>query len=155
MRNGFEETVLDMFYDHFKQWFTDLENPKIDITNRESVDQFLKDVLWDKNDTPFLITFWRYMASGYIKENSILYENFIIGDLHQYCTGTIENTDVEAEQIWIVALQNYLDVAFEIVQVQADGSASTLKLPEGVEHDPTKFVSNLLFTPGHYDALYT
>ena len=96
------------------------------------------------------------MISGYLKENAIIYSPFVdLGDIHGYCDRNVDGVDIEAEQISIIGIVNYLEIAAEIVQVQDDGSAPTLILPEDAIDDGKRFVAHLLFTPGHYDALFT
>lgn len=94
------------------------------------------------------------MISAYLKANREMYQPFIELDMDTYCQIRVDAVEQEAEEISIIGLMNYLDLAVEIIQVQPDGLAYTSKIPEDAVDDGTRFIGRLLFTPGHYDSLH-
>ena len=97
----------------------------------------------------------RFMAASYIKENAILYEDFLGGDIAGFCTREIEQVDVECDHIQIIAITNYLQQMVEINSITEYGKTKLIetKIPEdGFPNND--FIVKVLFVPGHYDAIY-
>lgn len=157
LKVGYDEIVVETFYDVFLEEFEKLKDPTIDTQDEESVHQYLETIFGNDEKSPYMIVHCRYMTSCYLKENSILYENFIVDypDVATYCQVEVEGIDREAEQLAIIAITSYLEIAAEINQVRDNGHIETLMIPEDAVDDGKRFIAKLLFTPGHYDALYS
>ena len=72
-----------------------------------------------------------------------------------FCQTEVEPLDKEADQIQIMALLNYLEVAIKILYLDANinsKEATTMVLPECAK--PEEIKATLLYRPGHYDILY-
>jgi len=153
---GFEEIVVEDFYDLFLLEFKNLKTADIDTTNEDSIHEYLESLFSNNEKAPYMIMFTRYMTSCYLKENAVLYEAFMVeyGDVASFWSVEIEGIDREAEQIAIIGITNFLGIATEINQVRDNGSLEILTLPEDAVDDGKRFIGKLLFTPGHYDALY-
>ncbi|CAI2377064.1 unnamed protein product [Moneuplotes crassus] len=154
MDNGYDEVVVDMFHDQFLEEFKGLSEPKIDVTDDEAVEKYLEERLCDESLASYLITYIRFIISAYLKANREMYQPFIELDMDTYCQIRVDAVEQEAEEICIIGLMNYLDLAVEIIQVQPDGLAYTSKIPEDAVDDESRFIGRLLFTPGHYDSLH-
>jgi ubiquitin thioesterase protein OTUB1 len=156
MKLGYDEIVIDDFYEIFLEKFKNLKEPGIDSKDEESVHKYLEEIFSNDSTAPYMLMHCRFMTSAYLKANSFLYDDFMVehADVASYCNSEIEGVDREAEQIAIIGITNYLGIAAEINQVQANGTVDTITIPEDAVGDNTRFVARLLFTPGHYDALY-
>lgn len=154
---GYDEIVIEDFYDQFLKAFKGLKTATIDIADEDKVHEYLEELFSNDNLAPYLLMHWRFMTSAYLKANSILYEDFMVeyADVATFCNIEIEGVDREAEQIAIIGITSYLGIAAEINQVQGNGNVESLIIPEDAVDDGSRFIARLLFTPGHYDALYT
>ena len=134
-----------------------LNKAVVDIEDEEKVHEYLEGLFSNDSLAPYLLMHWRFMTSAYLKANSFLYEDFMVeySDVASFCNIEIEGVDREAEQIAIIGITNYLGIAVEINQVQGNGNVESLIIPEDAVDDGSRFIARLLFTPGHYDALYT
>ena len=99
----------------------------------------------------------RFLTSGELKNNAILYETFIDNGLpiEFFCQTEVEPLDKEADQIQIMALLNYLEIAIMIIYLDANVNskeATMMLLPESAK--PEDVTATLLYRPGHYDILY-
>ena len=92
----------------------------------------------------------RWLTACFLKKNAILYEDFVGGDIAGFCTREVEQLDVDADHIQIIALTSYFELGVEINSVNAQGTSETINLPE----DYAGWRPKLLYVPGHYDALY-
>ena len=63
----------------------------------------------------------RFLTAGYLKKNAILYEGFV-GDVAGYCNREVEQLDVEADHLPIIALTSYLEIGVEISSVDQQGT---------------------------------
>jgi ubiquitin thioesterase protein OTUB1 len=153
---GYDEIVVEDFYEMFLEKFKNLNDPGIDTKDEAVVHKYLEEIFSNESIAPYMLMHCRFMTSAYLKGNAFLYEDFMVehADVASYCNSEIEGVDREAEQIAIIGLTNYLGIAAEINQVQANGSVDTITIPEDAAGDNKRFVARLLFTPGHYDALY-
>lgn len=105
----------------------------------------------------YIILVMRFLTSGELKNNAVLYETFIDNGLpiEFFCQTEVEPLDKEADQITIMALLNYLEVAIKIIYLDSNVSskeAYTVILPESAK--PEEITATLLYRPGHYDILY-
>ena len=153
---GFDAIVIDDFYDAFLDNYKNLETDYIDPTNEKEVHEYLERILSNNETTPYILIHLRYMTSCYLKTNAILYQDFMVEypDVNTYCQIEVEGVDHEADQMAIIGITNYLDIAVEINRVQENGMIEINTFPEDAKDDDSKFKAKLLFTPGHYDALY-
>lgn len=108
-------------------------------------------------ESNYLVMLLRFITSGEIINNSFLYETFIDNQIpvETFCHLEVEPIDKEADQITIMALINYLEVAIKIVYLDASKNkeAYTVILPESAEQSAV--IATLLYRPGHYDILYS
>lgn len=99
----------------------------------------------------------RFLTSGELKNNAVLYETFIENEIpiEFFCQTEVEQIDKEADQIQIMALLNYLEVGIKIIYLDSNvksKEAYTVILPESTQ--PKDVKATLLYRPGHYDILY-
>ena len=92
----------------------------------------------------------RWLTACYLKKNAFLYEDFVGGDIEGFCVREVEQLDVDADHIQIIALTSYFEIGVEISSVDSNGTIQTILLPECYNGWRPK----LLYVPGHYDALY-
>ena len=107
------------------------------------------------NDTKanYMIMFLRFLASSYLKQNDILYQEFTGEPMETYCPREVEQVDVEADHIPIIALTNYMEQGVEINGVSEQQRVDVTLIPED-GFPSNDFRVKVLFVPGHYDALY-
>lgn len=111
----------------------------------------------DPSISNYLVLMMRFLTSGELKNNSVLYETFIENELpiEFFCQTEVEQIDKEADQIQIMALLNYLEVGIKIIYLDSNvksKEAYTVILPESTQ--PKDVKATLLYRPGHYDILY-
>jgi len=146
--NGFEWMVVEDFYNVF------LSELKFMITLEENNEKinFLNLLFSDREKGNYMISYMRMLISAYIKENRILYENFIFDeDLDSWCRREVEPIDVECDNIQIIAITNCFDVGV-MIESLGEKKIDIIKFPEELIED--KLFIRLLFRPGHYDILY-
>jgi ubiquitin thioesterase protein OTUB1 len=145
--NGFEWLVVEDFYNIF------LSELKFMITlNGNEKLNYLNLLFSDREKGNYMITYMRMLISSYIKENRILYENFIFDeDLDSWCRREVEPIDVECDNIQIIAVTNCFDVGV-LIESLGEKRIDIIKFPEDLNED--KIFIRLLFRPGHYDVLY-
>ena len=102
----------------------------------------------------YMIMYARFMTGHYLKQNSILYEVFLVeyADMDTFVTREVETVNHEAEQMHIIAITNYLGIQATVFQVTDTGKIQPATIPE--DNPAGRFTANLLFIPGHYEALY-
>jgi hypothetical protein len=88
-------------------------------------------------------------SKAYIKENRILYENFILDDLDSFCQREVEAVDIECDHVQIIAVTNVFEIGV-IIENLGNKSIETIKFPE----DASSIFIHMFFRPGHYDILY-
>lgn len=145
-RNGFEWLVVEEFYNVFINEF------KLVMTLEQNDRRKYLDILFsDKEKGNYMIAFVRIYISAYIKENRLLYENFIFDeDLDSWCRREVEPIDVECDNLQIIAVTNCFNTGV-LIENLTDKKIDTMKLPEeGCE----RYFIHLFFRPGHYDILY-
>lgn len=59
------------------------------------------------------------MAASYLKQNAILYEDFLGGDIAGFCLREVEQIDVECDHPQIIAITNYLNQGVEINSISS------------------------------------
>ena len=128
-----------------------LEDPKMTMVGD------VQAMFCDPTVSNYIVLMLRFITSGELKNNSILYETFIDNGLpiEFFCQTEVEPLDKEADQIQIMALLNYLDVAIKIIYLDSNvksKEAYKVILPESAKPEEVK--TTLLYRPGHYDILY-
>ena len=149
-RNGYDWTFIEdfykIFYTQFYYSFNSLQTKG--VTVRDYLDALFK----DKETGNYLIYFIRFCISAYLKENSFLYEVYVDMPFQSWITNEVEAIDHEADQIQIMACVNYFDIGVRIEYLNPEKN-EVVKFPED-KLDKDIFII-VLFTPGHYDILYT
>ena len=149
-RNGYDWTFIEdfykIFYTQFYYSFNSLQTKG--VTVRDYLDALFK----DKETGNYLIYFIRFCISAYLKENSFLYEVYVDMPFQSWITNEVEAIDHEADQIQIMACVNYFDIGVRIEYLNPEKN-EVVKFPED-KMDKDIFII-VLFTPGHYDILYT
>lgn len=152
MAQGVDEIAIDDFWECFRDEFKKIEEES--EKSEEDKTAFMKKLFCTDDWGPYMVMFARYLTSLYLKENAILYEQVLMGEtMESYANRQVLAIDQEAEQIPIIALTSQLGVQAEIHQVSDNGKIHPTTIPE----DPAgqgRFKANLLFIPGHYEALY-
>jgi ubiquitin thioesterase protein OTUB1 len=144
--NGFQWIVVEDFFNVFVQEF------KLIMTlNNEDRKPYLEILFADKDKGSYMIAFLRIYISAYIKENRLLYENFIFDeDLDSWCRREVEPIDVECDNLQIIATTNCFNTGV-LIENLGEKKIETMKLPED---GCTRYFTHLFFRPGHYDILY-
>ena len=149
-RNGYDWTFIEEFYNffytEFYYSFNSLE------TKGLSVRDYLDNLFSDKEKGNYLIYFIRFCIAAFLKENSLLYEVYVDGPFENWVISEVEAIDHEADQIQIMACVNYFDIGVRIEYLHPYKN-EVMKFPEDKPDDQI-FIS-VLFTPGHYDLLYS
>ena len=157
---GYDEIVIEDFYDVFLEQVKKLEKLKEEFSQQDDIIDFkeyvhkhLMSVLCNHEEANYIIMYARFMAATYLKKNAILYEDFLGCDIATFCQREVEQVDVECDHPQIIAITNYLQQGVEINGVSTSQMMDITKIPE--DPFPMKdFTVKLLFVPGHYDALY-
>ena len=148
--NGYDWTFIEDFYSiFFTQFYNSFNSLEAKgATVREYLDALFK----DKEAGNYLIYFIRFCIAAYLKENSFLYEVYVDMPFQNWITNEVEAIDHEADQIQIMACVNYFDIGVRIEYLNPNKN-EVVKFPED-KPDKDIFIT-VLFTPGHYDILYS
>ena len=150
IRNGYDWTFIEDFYNifymEFHHCFNSLETKGI------SVRDYLDNLFSDKEKGNYLIYFIRFCISAFLKENAFLYEVYVDGQYGAWISREVEAIDHEADQIQIMACVNYFDIGVRIEYLHPYNN-EVMKFPEDKPDD--QIFITVLFTPGHYDLLYS
>ncbi|KAL4491901.1 hypothetical protein ABPG72_006156 [Tetrahymena utriculariae] len=147
---GYEEMVLDDFYEPMIEKLELLTKPE--FSHNELMSIFIEKYISDS-----LVMYLRFMTSGYLKMNAVLFENYIDNGMtiEKFCACEVDPIDKEADQIPIMALISYLNVPIKIIYLDSNINKinpDVIILPEGTEE--SKVFVTLLYRPGHYDIVY-
>ena len=149
-RNGYDwsfiEDFYNIFYVEFHHCFNSIETKGI------SVRDYLDNLFSDKEKGNYLIYFIRFCIAAFLKENSFLYEVYVDGAFENWVSSEVEAIDHEADQIQIMACVNYFDIGVKIEYLHPNKN-EVMKFPEDKPED--QIFITVLFTPGHYDLLYS
>ena len=149
-KNGYQwiivEDFYNVFYGEFCSCFNCLSSSGI------SVRDYLDNLFMDKEKGNYLIYFVRFCIAAYLKENHLLYEVYVEGYFENWIQTEVEAIDHEADQIQIMACVNYFDIGVKIEYLNPRKN-EVVKFPED-KKDEDIFIT-VLFTPGHYDILYS
>jgi hypothetical protein len=148
--NGYDWTFIQDFYNIFNNQFNTAFNSL--QSKGVSVRDYLDTLFSDKEAGNYLIYFIRFCIAAYLKENSFLYEVYVDMPFQNWITNEVEAIDHEADQIQIMACVNYFDIGVKIEYLNPNKN-EVVKFPED-KQDKDIFII-VLFTPGHYDILYS
>lgn len=110
-------------------------------------------VLCNHEQAQYIIMLVRFLAATYLKQNAILYEDFIGESMATFCSREVEPVDVECDHPQIIAITNYLGQGVEINAISTGDKIAVTRIPED-DIPNNEFRIKVLFQPGHYDALY-
>ena len=96
-----------------------------------------------------MIVFIRMCIGAYIKQNRILYENFIEDDIDTFCMREVEAIDHECDHVQINAITSFFKIGVVIENLNQNKVES---MSFSDNSDPI-FI-HMFFRPGHYDILY-
>ena len=113
---GYDEIVIEDFYDTLLDAFKKLAD-----VPKAKAQEHLLEILCDPEQANYMIMYIRFLAACYLKKNAILYEDFV-GDVASYCAREVEQLDVEADHLPIIALCSYLELGVEISSVDQTGT---------------------------------
>ena len=147
---GYEWFLIEDFYNVFYGEFCSCFN--CISTNEVCVRDYLDNLFMDKEKGNYLIYFIRFCIASYLKENKALYDVYVEGNYEDWINREVEAIDHEADQIQIMACVNYFDIGVKIEYLNPHKN-EVVKFPED-KKDEDLFIT-VLFTPGHYDILYT
>ena len=152
MSNGYDEIAIDDFYSTFLDQFKQIET--LQDKPEEEKQALLQKSFCTEDWGAYMIMYAWFLTGFYLKQNSILYEMFLVeyADMDTFVTREVETVNHEAEQMHIIAITNYLGIQATIFQVTDNGKISPSTIPE--DNPQGRFKANLLFIPGHYEALY-
>lgn len=94
MQLGYDEIAIEDFYDLFMQ-----ETKKLKDVDPQRSTEHLIGVLCNKDEANYIIMYARFMTACFLKQNSILYEDFVGGDIAGFCLQEVEQVDVECDHI--------------------------------------------------------
>ena len=149
-KNGYDWIVVEDFYNVFYGEFLNCFN--CISSCGVSVRDYLDNLFLDKDKSNYLIYFVRFCIAAYLKENYMLYEVYVEGSFENWIHSEVEAIDHEADQIQIMACVNYFDIGV-IIEYLNPYKNEVVKFPEDKKDDDI-FIT-VLFTPGHYEILYS
>ena len=94
--------------------------------------------------------FIHFCVAAYIKENKILYENYITEDFDKWIL-KVEEVGLECSQLEVLACASFFDIGIKIEYLYPNKN-NTVKFPEDKKSD--EIFIYLLFRPNYYDILY-
>jgi ubiquitin thioesterase protein OTUB1 len=94
MDQGYDEMAIEDFYDLFLTEVKKLKTVKI-----ENAAEHLLALLGNKEEATYLVMYSRFLTSLYLKQNVVLYEDFIGGDIAVFCVQEVEQVDAECDHI--------------------------------------------------------
>ena len=144
-------TILNESYNLFLGEFCSCYNSLLDsnMSCRDYLDKLFHSN--NKEKCNYLVLFIRYCIAEYIRENKLLYEAYIEGDLENWIIKEVEPIDKEADQVLIMACVNLFDIGVKIEYLNKVRN-QVIKYPEGAKDEDIFIV--FLYSPGHYDLLY-
>ena len=94
---GYDSIVIEdfheIFLDNLKKLATlPVEWKKLNDGSlyEEFVHKHIISILCNHEEAMYIIMFARFLAAGYLKKNAILFEDFVGGDIHGFCTREVE-----------------------------------------------------------------
>ena len=148
IKNGYDWDFLkDSFSLFAKEFLACFEQANISLkTGREYLSKLFK----SEESFNYLNLFIHFCIAAYIKENKILYENYIHEDFETFIR-KVEEIGLECSQLEILACANFFDIGIKIEYLYKDKN-NTVKFPEDKKSD--EIFIYILFRPNSYDILY-
>jgi hypothetical protein len=84
MSVGYDEIVVEDFYDIFLDEFK-----KLATIDKAQAQEHLMKLLCNKEEAIYLIMYARFLAACYLKQNAIMFEDFV-GDVSSFCMREVE-----------------------------------------------------------------
>ena len=101
---GYDEIVIDDFYDTFLDNLKKLATLKDDYAAQSEIKSYPEYVHWhlmkvlaNHDVANYIIMFMRFCAATYLKQNAIMYEDFLGEPVATFCTREVEQVDVECD----------------------------------------------------------
>ena len=114
---GYDEIVIADFYDAFIEALSGL----VDVSPADAHKHLIK-LLGNNEGANYLIMYIRWLTACFLKKNSFLYEDFVGGDIEGFCIREVEQLDVDADHLQIIALTSYFEIGVEISSVDSNGT---------------------------------
>jgi len=114
---GYDEIVIADFYDAFIEALSGL----VDVGPADAHKHLIK-LLGNNDGANYLIMYIRWLTACFLKKNSFLYEDFVGGDIEGFCIREVEQLDVDADHLQIIALTSYFEIGVEISSVDSNGT---------------------------------
>jgi ubiquitin thioesterase protein OTUB1 len=147
-KNGYDWDFLKDSYNLFKVEFNSCFEQS--LISLKSSRQYLDELFKSDERMNYLNHFIHFCVAAYIKENKILYENYISDDFEKWIL-KVEEVGLECCQLEILACVNYFDIGVKIEYLYPS-KLDVVKYPENKKGD--EIFINMLFRPDHYDVLY-
>ena len=148
LQNGYDwDFIKDSFGLFHKEFITCFEQSNISM---KTCQLYLDTLFKSEESFNYFNHFIHYCIAAYIKENRILYENYISEKFETWIS-KVEEIGLEVGQIEILACANYFDIGIKIEYLYPS-KVDVVKYPEDKKGEDI-FI-NLLFRPDHYDLLY-
>ena len=147
-KNGYDWDFLKDSYNLFKIEFNSCFEQS--LISLKSSRQYLDELFKSDERMNYLNHFIHFCVAAYIKENKILYENYISDDFEKWIL-KVEEVGLECCQLEILACVNYFDIGVKIEYLYPS-KLDVVKYPENKKGD--EIFINMLFRPDHYDVLY-
>ena len=140
----FLKDSYDMFLNEFNTCFE--KSLITSKTGRNYLDELFK----NEEKYNYLNHFIHFCISAFLKENRILYENYVDDDYEKFIE-KIEEVGNECGEIEVIACANFFDIGIKIEYLYPTMNKVS-KYPENKKSD--EIFINILFRPDHYDILY-
>ena len=112
--------------------------------------EYLAKLFKSEESFNYLNLFIHFCIAAYIKENKILYEDYIHENFETFIR-KVEEIGLECSQLEILACANFFDIGIKIEYLYKDKN-NTVKFPEDKKSD--EIFIYILFRPNSYDILY-
>ena len=148
IKNGYDWAFLKEFYNLFeKELFSCFEQANISLkTGREYLDKLFK----NEQSFNYLNLFIRFCIAAYIRENKILFEDYI-NDEFEIWISKFEEIGLECGKLEILACANFFEVGIKIEYLYPNKN-ETANFPEEIKSD--EIFIYILFRTNTYNILY-
>ena len=148
IKNGYDWDFLkDSFSLFAKEFLVCFEQANVSLKTGK---EYLAKLFKSEESFNYLNLFIHFCIAAYIKENKILYENYIHENFETFIR-KVEEIGLECTQLEILACANFFDVGIKIEYLYKDKN-NTVKFPEDKKSD--EIFIYILFRPNSYDILY-
>ena len=148
IKNGYDWDFLkDSFSLFAKEFLVCFEQANVSLKTGK---EYLAKLFKSEESFNYLNLFIHFCIAAYIKENKILYEDYIHENFETFIR-KVEEIGLECTQLEILACANFFDVGIKIEYLYKDKN-NTVKFPEDKKSD--EIFIYILFRPNSYDILY-